>query len=129
MTPPDYFFRVWIIIYLISVLLMIYAAIVDCWSINIWILFSTINVSCGLWAFTFNSGMLWAVNVSIFCQYINLIAVECMWVFLADTRHTSLTGTTMGIVIRNLVSFMNGWFIAAAALGLFIVLVYTFGLG
>lgn len=34
----------------------------------------------------------------------------------------------MGIVIRNLVSFMNGWFIAATALGLFIVLVYTFGL-
>ena len=129
MTPPDYFFRVWIIIYLISVFLMVYAAIVDCWSVNIWILFSTINLSCGLWAFMFNSGKLWGVNVSIFCQFINLIAIEFMWIFLVNARHSSLVGTAMGIVMRNLVSFILGWFIAAAALGLFIVLVYSFGLG
>lgn len=35
----------------------------------------------------------------------------------------------MGIVMRNLVSFILGWFVAAAALGLFIILVYSFGLG
>lgn len=34
----------------------------------------------------------------------------------------------MGSIIRNLVAFFHGWFIAAAALGLFIVLVYTFGM-
>ena len=33
-----------------------------------------------------------------------------------------------GIIVRNMVGFMNGWFIAAAGLGLSIVLVYSFGL-
>lgn len=128
MTPPDYFFRVWIIISIFSVFLMIYAAIVDCWSVNIWILFATINLSCGLWAYMFNSGMLWAVNVSVFCTFINLVAIEAMWIFLANARHSSLVGTAMGIVMRNLVSFILGWFVVAAALSLFIVLVYSFGL-
>jgi hypothetical protein len=34
----------------------------------------------------------------------------------------------MGTIIRNFVAFFNGWFIAAAALGLFIILVYNFGM-
>lgn len=33
-----------------------------------------------------------------------------------------------GIIVRNMVGFMNGWFIAAAGLGISIILVYTFGL-
>ena len=33
-----------------------------------------------------------------------------------------------GIIVRNMVGFMNGWFIAAAGLGLSIILVYSFGL-
>lgn len=33
-----------------------------------------------------------------------------------------------GIIVRNMVAFMNGWFIAAAGLGLSIVMVYSFGL-
>jgi len=33
-----------------------------------------------------------------------------------------------GIIVRNMVGFMNGWFIAAAGLGLSIVLVYSFEL-
>ncbi len=33
-----------------------------------------------------------------------------------------------GIIIRNMIGFMNGWFIAAAGLGLSIVMVYSFGL-
>jgi hypothetical protein len=31
-----------------------------------------------------------------------------------------------GIIVRNMVGFMNGWFIAAAGLGLSIILVYSF---
>lgn len=73
--------------------------------------------------------MLWGVNLSVFFQLINLIAIEAIWVFLANARHSSLVGTAMGIVMRNLVSFILGWFIAATILGLFIILVYSLGLG
>lgn len=129
MTPPDFIFKVWIIIFLFTAFMMIFAAIVDCWSVNIWILFATINVSCGFWAYMFNSGMLWAINVSVFSQIVNLIAIEAIWIFLANPQHSSLVGTAMGVVMRNLVSFILGWFVAAAVLGLFLIFIHSLGLG
>lgn len=47
---------------------------------------------------------------------------------MGSIEKNGLAGTGMGSFIRNSIAFCSGWFIAAAALGLFIVLVYTFGL-
>jgi hypothetical protein len=127
-TPPDYFFRIWIVIYLLFVFVMVYGLIENCWSVEIWILFAVIHLCCGVWAVTFNSGHLWGVNVSILCQFVNLAANELIWIELGDVSKNALQGTTMGFIFRNIIAFCNGWFIAAAALGLFIILVYDFGL-
>jgi hypothetical protein len=59
---------------------------------------------------------------------VNLVFGQLIWIELGDPNKTSLVGSTMGTIIRNVVAFFNGWFIAAGALGLFIVLVYNFGM-
>lgn len=107
---------------------MVYGAIEDCWSSEIWIYFAIINLSCGIWGFAFNSGHLWGVNLSVLCQFVNLAMNELLWIAMGDLGKNSLVGSSMGTIIRNFVAFFNGWFIAAAGLGLFIVLVYNFGL-
>jgi hypothetical protein len=83
-TPPASFFRIWIIIFLLEVFVMVYGAVEDSWTLDIWIYFSIINLSCGIWAFTFNSGSLWGVDISILCQFINLAMNELIWISLAD---------------------------------------------
>lgn len=47
---------------------------------------------------------------------------------MGDIGKNSLVGNATGSILRNFIAFFNGWFIAAAALGLFIALVYDFGL-
>ncbi len=128
-TPPPYFFKIWIVIFFLQAFVMIYAAIIDCWTPEPWYLFIIIDLSCGIWAFTFNYGTLTGVNISILCQFINLFANQFIWIDLGNPIINSLSGSAMGLLIRNMVAFAQGWFIAAAALGLFIVLVYDLGMG
>lgn len=108
---------------------MIYAAIADCWSREPWYLFIIMNIASGIWAFTFNTGSIIGVDVSVVCQFINLFVNEYIWLDLGNPGKNSLTGSFMGLLIRNMVAFMQGWFIAAAVLGLFIIFVYTCGMG
>jgi hypothetical protein len=51
---------------------MVYSAVNDHWAFMVWLLFGLINVFCGVWAFAFNSGKLWGVNVAIFFMVMNL---------------------------------------------------------
>ena len=87
------------------------------------------NISNGVWAFTFNNGSVIGVNVSVICQIVNLFVNEYIWIDLGYPGYNSLTGSFMGFLIRNMVAFIQGWLIAATVLGLFIVFVYTCGMG
>ncbi len=92
--------------FLLLVVIMIYAAIQDCWSFDIWIYLAVINLSCGVWTFTFNSGELFWVNVSILCQFVNLAAIQMVWIFLKNHEKNTLADSEIGILIRNSFAFL-----------------------
>jgi hypothetical protein len=50
------------------------------------------------------------------------------WLSLGKQSLNVVFDSLDGIIVRNMVGFMNGWMIAAACLGISIVLVYSFGL-
>ena len=66
-TPSEVFFKIWMIIYILETFVMAYALFDDSWATQIWIYFAIINISLGIWAFTFNSGSMLGVDFSIVC--------------------------------------------------------------
>ncbi len=55
-TPSEVFFKIWSVIYLLETFVLAYGLFDDSWVTQIWIYFAIINISCGVWAFAFNSG-------------------------------------------------------------------------
>jgi hypothetical protein len=58
------------------------------------------------------------------------VVIEFLWIGLCNPfKSTWALNDTTGVVFRNLLAFTEGWLLAAAALGLFLVLVYRLGMG
>jgi len=104
-----------------------YITIKDGWSIQLWIIFALINIFSGLWAYSFNSQTIIGLNISVVSQLAMTICNEVLWIGLGKAEHSAWVGSTIGTVIRNIFAFAEGWLLAASALGLCLVLVYSLG--
>lgn len=91
-TPPDCFFRIWILIFLAITLQAVWVAIVDGWAPVLWILFAAVNLLATGWAFAFNSGTKLGLGLSVLLQLGMTVANEFLWILQKEAEESSFSG-------------------------------------
>jgi hypothetical protein len=79
-TPPGYFFRIWIVIYSALAIISVYNLIKNVWNVKVHIFFALSNALNLLWVIIFAIGSNTAVNVSSLIILALVPAILLTWI-------------------------------------------------
>ena len=121
-TPPGYFFFVWIAIYCLLVLMTIYVVIKNVWSLKAHICFSISNLANMFWSIVFSFGYEAAVfsDVIVIFKIAPLLFVTWMEIGKIPEKHFNV----FTYIQRNIIAFYLGWIVVAINLNFGILVHY-----